>query len=116
MPETMTFHRTRQGVRDLNRIDAGVLPISGGPVPRGPEGINVGNGERWLCGLAGSAMALVGLNRGGLVGLGLAALGGMLASRGISGHCPLFQSLGINTAGPALPLGTEYVYRSRRHR
>jgi uncharacterized membrane protein len=112
MPETMTFQRTRQGLRDLDKADGPVLPVSGGPVPRPAEGVNVGETERWLCGLTGGAMALSGLSRGGLCGLGLAALGGALAYRALSGHCPLFQSLGINTAGRGLPLGAEYVYRT----
>jgi len=38
---------------------------------------------------------LVGASLGGLV---LAALGGMLAYRGFSGHCATYQLLGVSTA------------------
>jgi uncharacterized membrane protein len=60
---------------------------------------NVGDYERWACALGGGALAVYGLTRGTLTGLLLAGLGGALAYRGIGGHCPCYQALGINTAG-----------------
>jgi uncharacterized membrane protein len=60
--------------------------------------INVGDTERWLSLLGGGALALYGLSRGSLGGLALAALGGGLIYRGASGHCPAYDSLGMNTA------------------
>ena len=66
--------------------------------------INVGDMERWVSLLGGTALAAFGLARGSLGGLGLAALGGALAYRGATGHCPMYGTLGISTAerrGPA---------------
>ena len=40
---------------------------------------------------------LLGLTRGGLLGLGLTAAGGALLYRGVGGHCPLYAATGINT-------------------
>jgi uncharacterized membrane protein len=60
--------------------------------------INVGWNERRLSLLGGAGLALLGLARGTLGGLGLAAAGGMLAYRGFTGHCGIYQKLGRNTA------------------
>lgn len=59
---------------------------------------NVGDLERWLSLVGGGAVALWGLSRGTLGGLGLAVLGGGLIYRGATGHCSVYGSLGINTA------------------
>lgn len=67
--------------------------------------VNVGPIERWACGVGGSILMIQGLKERHIGGLALAALGGMLAYRGITGHCALYQTLGVNTAhdeqGPA---------------
>jgi uncharacterized membrane protein len=60
--------------------------------------VNVGDVERWLSVLGGSALGVYGLKRGRLAGLGLAALGGALVYRGASGHCSLYGALGVSTA------------------
>src|SRR5262249_31856103 len=65
--------------------------------------INVGDAERLLSVLGGGALAVLGLPRGPLPGLGLAALGGGLLYRGLSGHCSTYQALGVNTAEPRGP-------------
>ncbi len=65
---------------------------------------NVGETERWLSGIGGTVLALFGLSRGDLAGLALAAGGGLLVYRGLTGHCGCYQALGISTArepGPA---------------
>ncbi|HYF51169.1 MAG TPA: SRPBCC family protein [Planctomycetota bacterium] len=61
--------------------------------------INVGDMERWASGFAGAALGLLGLKRGGLLGLALAGVGGSLLYRGATGKCHLYNALGINTAG-----------------
>jgi uncharacterized membrane protein len=66
-------------------------------------GVNVGETERIASLVAGGALALLGLRRGSLGGLGIAALGGMLVYRGYKGQCGIYQKLGINTAQPAEP-------------
>jgi len=63
-----------------------------------PREINVGWDERKISLVAGSALALFGLARRSLGGLGLAAIGGALAYRGVTGHCHMYSALGMNTA------------------
>jgi len=73
------------------------------PGPTG--GINVGPMERWASLAGGAALVGYGLTRNSLGGTLLALLGGALAYRGLAGHCPGYQALGITTAegrhGPA---------------
>lgn len=65
------------------------------------EGTNVGNPERWLSVIAGSALAAYGLKRRSLPGLVLSAVGGALVWRGATGHCPVYSILGVSTADEA---------------
>lgn len=58
--------------------------------------VNVGADERLVTGLAGGALALYGLTRGSLRGFALALIGGGLAYRAYTGHCPMYQRLGLN--------------------
>lgn len=64
------------------------------------RGVNVGNAERAASMVGGAALALYGLSRFSLGGLVLAAIGGVLGYRGLSGHCNVYQALGIDH-GPA---------------
>lgn len=85
--------------------------------PRGLQPINVGETERMASLLAGGALALVGLTRGSLSGLGLAAIGGALAYRGMTGHCSLYGALGMSTAearGPATGVRAQRGYKLER--
>jgi uncharacterized membrane protein len=70
--------------------------------PRHPQhqghDCNVGRVERWGSVLAGGALAAYGLRRRSLGGATLALLGGGLVYRGMTGHCQLYQALGLNTA------------------
>jgi len=65
--------------------------------------VNVGDTERWLSLAGGGLLALVGLREGGLTGLLLAGVGGSLIYRGVTGHCPGYSALGINTSGACCP-------------
>lgn len=58
--------------------------------------VNVAPGERLASTVLGGALVIAGARRGSLAGLGVAALGGGLLYRGISGQCSLFRFLGIN--------------------
>jgi uncharacterized membrane protein len=64
------------------------------------EEINVGEGERVASAVGGGALALVGLTLGSRLGTVLAFLGGALAVRGATGHCPVYRALDRSTAGP----------------
>jgi uncharacterized membrane protein len=50
--------------------------------------------------LGGTALTTYGLSRGTLGGLALAAAGGALLWRGLSGHSTFYSALGISTAEP----------------
>ena len=60
--------------------------------------VNVANAERWASAIGGGALALYGLTRGSLGGVALALLGGTLIHRGTSGHCNLYEAMGVSTA------------------
>jgi uncharacterized membrane protein len=65
--------------------------------PTGPA-VNVSQPERWASILAGGALGIYGAYRRDLPGLLLAALGGAIAYRGLTGHCYMYEALDINTA------------------
>jgi uncharacterized membrane protein len=111
-PEAMTFPITRQGVRDLDRIQGRVLPASVGPAP--PPADNVGTTERLLSGIAGGVLTAVGLGRFSPAGVGLALLGAALGYRALTGYCHLYQALGVNTSEHAgVESRAELAYRVR---
>lgn len=108
---------------DTQNIPNGVSPRRGqpgfgGPAdvgPQGPQGqaqpaqrrqqgrpqvpyVNVGKPERVVSSIGGGVLLLLGLARRSLPGLALAALGGSLLYRGLTGHCGLYQRLGRSTA------------------
>jgi uncharacterized membrane protein len=60
--------------------------------------VNVGKKERWAMVLGGAALAALALRRRSKGSLGLAALGAPLLWRGATGHCPVYQKMGIDTA------------------
>ena len=64
---------------------------------------NVGQVERTLSLVAGGALAVLGLRRRGLAGTALAAAGAALVHRGASGHCVVYDSLGVSTADGGRP-------------
>jgi uncharacterized membrane protein len=65
----------------------------------GARGVNIGRVERWLTLAAGGALTAYGLKRRDPQG-GLAAVAGAaLLYRGGTGHCDVYQALGINRAG-----------------
>lgn len=59
---------------------------------------NVGEGERIASLVGGGALVAWGLARRRWDGVLMAAVGGTLMHRGATGHCNVYQSLGINTA------------------
>ena len=58
---------------------------------------NVGQGERTISLLSGAILAGLGLSRGGLSGLAMIGMGGALAYRGYTGHCSMYQAMGVDT-------------------
>jgi uncharacterized membrane protein len=65
-----------------------------------PPFVNVGQEERLLSALGGGALALFGLGRGALP---LVVSGGYLVYRGLTGHCHLYERLGVDAVRPDRP-------------
>lgn len=63
------------------------------------SGRNISDAERWGSIAGGAALATIGLVRRGLGGWLMAGLGAALLQRGFTGHCNVYQALGLNTAG-----------------
>lgn len=59
----------------------------------------MGPTERVASAVGGGALALLGLTLGRRLGTLLAVVGGALAARGATGHCPAYRALGMSTAG-----------------
>ena len=83
------------------------------------NGRNVGELERWLSVLGGAALAVYGVDRRGAGGAILALAGAELVRRGVSGHCLLYDTMGVTTAGssglprPDEPSGRAAVLQAR---
>ncbi len=60
--------------------------------------INVNEYERWMSVFGGGMLGLYGLRKLP-TGLPLALLGGVLLHRGITGHCYMYQAIGLSTSG-----------------
>jgi uncharacterized membrane protein len=69
----------------------------------GSREVNVGEIERWASSIGGGALALYGITRlishGSVGGAVLALVGGSLIYRGATGHCNMYEAMGVNTAG-----------------
>lgn len=63
-----------------------------------PCGINIGTTERIVSALGGAALFGAGLKQRSSVTPFLLVAGGLLAARGITGHCDAYERLRINTA------------------
>lgn len=59
---------------------------------------NVASAEQLVSVAAGGIVAIMGVARGSKLGLGCAALGGYLVYRGVTGRCPVYSALGIDSA------------------
>jgi uncharacterized membrane protein len=66
--------------------------------PREHHSVNVGLVERALSTYVGGSLVTLGLSRRSFPGLVVAALGGALIYRGATGHCRLYNALGMSTA------------------
>ena len=76
--------------------------------------VNMGKTERWASVLGGAALAALALrSRNRKAGLGVAALTGLpLLWRGATGHCPVYQKMGIdrtNGLGSGTSLASEHA-------
>lgn len=69
-----------------------------GPINGARQRGNVGDFERALSAIGGGALALLALRRRGVSGLAMGVAGAELLRRGATGHCPVYEALGVNTA------------------
>ena len=58
---------------------------------------NVSETERLLSVIGGTALAFVGARKRGAAGAALALAGGFLVKRGVTGHCEVYEALGVGT-------------------
>jgi uncharacterized membrane protein len=58
---------------------------------------NVNDPERWVSVVVGSALAAYGLKMRSIGGLVLGVIGGTLVWRGATGHCFVYDGLGISS-------------------
>ena len=72
---------------------------------------NVRMGERLVSLAGGTIITAIGLSRKGLPGLTIAGIGGALALRGITGRCPIYRTLGINTTRDGETVRTDSYIR-----
>lgn len=81
-------------------------------VSPGERNVNVGALERRLSTIGGGALVLYGLSRRSLGGLLLALAGGNLVYRGTTGHCTVYNALGVSTAAqaPGLQAGAPSIH------
>lgn len=68
------------------------------PASRHALAMNVGDTERMASVIGGSALILYGLLRRSWGGILAALGGGALIARGATGHCNMYQALGVSTA------------------
>jgi uncharacterized membrane protein len=73
------------------------------PIDVPQQRTNVGLGERWASSMAGGGLVVYGLLKRNPLGLIAALAGGGLIQRGLSGHCQVYQALGLDTAHPKRP-------------
>jgi uncharacterized membrane protein len=72
--------------------------------------LNVGREERALSLVAGVPLALVGAARRGPLGTLMLLAGGEMVYRGLTGHCPVYQLVGLDTAQAAVGRNVSVPY------
>ncbi len=61
------------------------------------QAVNVGQDERVISAAVGASLAVFGLSRFSMAGTMLAMIGGGLLYRGVTGHCQMYDKLGVDT-------------------
>ncbi len=88
-----------EGERFLHRPSIGRSP-QGRQLQRQGQQVNVGDGERAVSIAAGAIIGLAGLSRGSLPGLLGAVVGGAMVYRGVTGSCPMYRAMDLDTTEP----------------
>lgn len=89
---------TEQGLgrTELRTLDSG-RAMHGTAAEDGGGHVNVGQAERVASVVGGGLLAIVGMRRGGLAGAALGLAGAALAQRGATGHCRVYDAIGVST-------------------
>ena len=74
------------------------FPDTSAPSENDNRSVNVGSPERWACAIGGGALTVYGLTRRSKTGLLFSVLGAGMLYRGTTGHCNVYEALGVNTA------------------
>jgi hypothetical protein len=74
---------------------------------------NLSQVERWTSMLGGVVLAAAGLRRGGVQGAVMGVAGGLLAARGLSGHCAV-KAMMNERPGGYLDRAADYLNPDRR--
>jgi uncharacterized membrane protein len=61
---------------------------------------NISDAERWISVIFGSAVTAYGLKMRNIPGLVVGAVGAALIHRGATGHCHVYEAMGLSTATP----------------
>jgi uncharacterized membrane protein len=77
---------------------AEVFPVTKSQPDSNERFVNVASPERWASAIGGGALAVYGLTRRSPGGLLLAVLGAGMLYRGATGHCNVYEALGLSTA------------------
>src|SRR5262245_40170861 len=88
--ETLRYAKAAHAKLEHERSSGGDHPHQRG----GHYDVNVGEVERQISLVSGTVLAVCGLLKGSLSGLGLAAIGRGLIWRGHTGHCEVYHALG----------------------
>ena len=86
------------------------MSITRTATPRHRQSRNVGEPERLASIIGGGALLAYGLQKRSWSSLAWAGLGGFLAYRGATGHCPVYQTLGMNNARTGRPRNASVPY------
>src|SRR5436309_2463176 len=76
---------------------------------------NVGTSERLLSGVGGAVLTYLGIKQRSIPGLLLAGAGAMLMQRGATGHCGVYESLGVDTAHGGEPASPDEYFERGTH-
>ena len=71
--------------------------------------VNIGETERIVSAIVGGALTIGGLSRLSLGGLIVAGVGAALGYRAVTGHCPVYEKLGVRILRQAW-LNTEWLW------
>ena len=87
-----------QTTHSIQHHDVGRAPVRRRPRPAPPRDVNVHHNERLASALGGGLALAWGLSQRSTLGKVAALLGGSLVYRGVSGHCHVYQAIGVTTA------------------